>query len=517
MANKAILGLCAALLSVVLFEGLLSLATGRSIRELWTPSEPASVDPAFAEIGRDAARLTPGPFRVAENPRIAYTFKQEHEVEIFGKQVVTDALGLRRRPVPEPDGECIRVVVLGDSVAFGWGLDEEQVLAHQLEQVLAEVRGEQAVPAVARTVAIPSWNHANAPHFLFDHFDELDPDVVLYLPVDNDLNDSSTVLESGYRGDRYDPISPDPLLHVSRMDDYLRGLLPRIRARGGRLNPKLMGPDGFLAAASAESQRRLDSAASHIVAMATRMERNGGALYVLPYYPHEYFRQLRARLVRSGTAVSTLPLLGDYGPDDACEDRAHPSANTVRAYAIWCAEQLFADGVIDRGADRPLPDLLEAYRGRRATLLDDEAVLAWSAEFESEARAQTRNTIRDLTGEGTRQIYGGVRADGSMGIHFLAFLARGGGESLRVVLAPLEGRDDLYPLEVLVEVEGMTVGAMQILPASESPQTEQAFSLAAFADSPILEVKLRAERACTRAVGKRIEACSCRFVSLSCE
>src|SRR5262249_23718084 len=126
-------------------------------------------------------------------------------------QFATDELGMRARPGPPPAEDALRIVVLGDSVAFGFGLDDGDTLASQLERLLAAPLGGRAGCA---TVAVPSWNAQNAWRFLLDHLDRFRPDVVLYFPVENDLEDGYGVNEAGQRRTAEDPGSAEPLLHV---------------------------------------------------------------------------------------------------------------------------------------------------------------------------------------------------------------------------------------------------------------------------------------------------------------
>ena len=147
---------------------------------------------------------------------VAYTFKTGSTLTYAeGKvtmQFATDELGMRARAGPPPAADAPRIVVLGDSVAFGFGLGDEDTLAAQLERLLG---GRVA----CSTVAVPSWNCQNAWRFLLDHLDRLRPDVVLYFPVENDLEDGYGVTEAGQR---------------RTAEDRARRTAPA-RARGARL------------------------------------------------------------------------------------------------------------------------------------------------------------------------------------------------------------------------------------------------------------------------------------------
>ncbi|HTE04987.1 MAG TPA: hypothetical protein VK824_02245, partial [Planctomycetota bacterium] len=154
---------------------------------------PAEADlPALHEPATDADRhaagaASTGIYRMHEDSRVRYVLKPETTVDIVETHVRTDRLGMRVRPGPEPPPEALRIAVAGDSVAFSYGVADDETMAARLAALLAESRGPAARPVTASTVAVPSWNHRSALGFLTDHWDELRPDIVVYLPIDNDL------------------------------------------------------------------------------------------------------------------------------------------------------------------------------------------------------------------------------------------------------------------------------------------------------------------------------------------
>ena len=113
-----------------------------------------------------------------------FTHKPGHELDLHGFDVVTDSRGLRgpERAHPRPEG-LRRVLFLGDSVVFGWGVDYEHTFVHQVELALNER-------------ADGPWEAINAGHLVHDSVQELavladtglayDPELVLLVYVDND-------------------------------------------------------------------------------------------------------------------------------------------------------------------------------------------------------------------------------------------------------------------------------------------------------------------------------------------
>ncbi|HTE05439.1 MAG TPA: hypothetical protein VK824_04515, partial [Planctomycetota bacterium] len=195
----ALAALAATLLAV---EGVASALAGRL---LLTPlvrarlaSPPAATDvfaqrseaPGPARPGPGAAAPAEGVYRVHPDPLVGYTLRLSRQLAVFDAPVHSDALGLRTTPGPPPAPDAPRVAILGDSVAFGYGLRGEETIAARLGVLLGASRGPGEPPVACRTVAMPGWNHANAVHFLLDHLDALAPDIVVYVPVGNDLLDT---------------------------------------------------------------------------------------------------------------------------------------------------------------------------------------------------------------------------------------------------------------------------------------------------------------------------------------
>jgi lysophospholipase L1-like esterase len=92
-----------------------------------------------------------------------------------GDDVALDRWGLRD-PEPPVSAPC-GLAILGDSVAWGHGLEPEQALGRRLEARL---------PVRVHTVAFPGWNTAQEAAALAVLGPELHPDAVLVLWVPND-------------------------------------------------------------------------------------------------------------------------------------------------------------------------------------------------------------------------------------------------------------------------------------------------------------------------------------------
>ena len=215
---------------------------------------------------------------------------------------------MRRRPGPPAAEDALRIVVLGDSVAFGFGVNDDEALAPRLEARLAELRGAAERPVTCLTVGVPSWNYRAAIAFLFDHWDELRPDMVLYMPMANDLYDIDSVFASGMRRPAPDPASTDPWLMVSVR--YLSTLLvtPFLQPRG-QLPRDEQGVDVVISDICAESRRRHDDNADAIVALDRELAARGCRLAIVWNAMTTYMWCISARLHERAPELPAIPLL----------------------------------------------------------------------------------------------------------------------------------------------------------------------------------------------------------------
>ncbi len=107
-------------------------------------------------------------------------------VEVLGATFTTNDLGFRTESMgPKPQG-IKRIVVIGDSWTFGQGVQYEDTFTHRLEQLLNRKGGRWQV----YNLGVPGWNTANEVAALRTLFSRLQPDVVVFCPTSNDIDDS---------------------------------------------------------------------------------------------------------------------------------------------------------------------------------------------------------------------------------------------------------------------------------------------------------------------------------------
>jgi lysophospholipase L1-like esterase len=141
-------------------------------------------------------------------------------------KIVTNELGLRERPLRTHAAGETRILVLGDSVAFGWGVNVEDAFPRQLERGLQSSQ-KGAVETI--NSGVPGYNTNQELTFLEMYGPRLQPDVALLLYVDNDIDaiDPARVHLGVLPNPRKDPRgAADYFLSRSRFYFLLSHILP---------------------------------------------------------------------------------------------------------------------------------------------------------------------------------------------------------------------------------------------------------------------------------------------------
>lgn len=177
------------LLAVLLGEALLRAAAALSpegaadlsrTRQLLAP-------PATADCRRQRAQATVGALvRPSTVPDVIYELKPGLDTCFQGVRVRTGADGLRSDGglrAPGPPG-LFRILLLGDSQAFGWGLEEAETLGARLA---AELGGPAADRVEVVNAGVPGYNTGQEAAYLRARGLRHRPDCVMVLFIPNDL------------------------------------------------------------------------------------------------------------------------------------------------------------------------------------------------------------------------------------------------------------------------------------------------------------------------------------------
>lgn len=113
-----------------------------------------------------------------------------------GDSYPINSLGLRGEEIGPKRAGASRILIVGDSIVFGWKLKEKDRLSSILNQRIAERTGGEA-NAEFITVALPGWNVKSARAFLDSHIRLLDPDLILWWSIPNDIEDVGGAIPPG--------------------------------------------------------------------------------------------------------------------------------------------------------------------------------------------------------------------------------------------------------------------------------------------------------------------------------
>ena len=128
---------------------------------------------------------------ILEEP-IGYRNRPRLQGKFFGTAVKINSLGMRDREVSAPTAKEFRILILGDSVPFGVGVQYEATFPHQLEKILnTQFQG------MIRTLnmGVPSYNTEQEWIQLQTLGITLQPSLVILLFVSNDIEPKMWVFD----------------------------------------------------------------------------------------------------------------------------------------------------------------------------------------------------------------------------------------------------------------------------------------------------------------------------------
>lgn len=118
--------------------------------------------------------------------------------------VQTNSLGLRDKEYDLSDKTAKRVLLIGDSFTFGWGLDVKHTFGSKLEVLLNEALGNYYVI----NAGVPDWGTLQETIYARDHFRLFKPDIIVLTFCGNDMRNDEKyreLLQKGFQGYFYFP------------------------------------------------------------------------------------------------------------------------------------------------------------------------------------------------------------------------------------------------------------------------------------------------------------------------
>ena len=106
-----------------------------------------------------------------------------------------NSLGLRGREITTKPPGTKRILLVGDSVFFGWRLPADDMLDSRLQALLDAKAPDASFEVIA--IALPGWNTIDQDAFLRSHLARLDPDFIVWSLLRNDLIDTAAAVPPG--------------------------------------------------------------------------------------------------------------------------------------------------------------------------------------------------------------------------------------------------------------------------------------------------------------------------------
>jgi lysophospholipase L1-like esterase len=177
---------------------------------------------------------------ISKDPLIGHEHRPKADADLMGVRVTTNSAGFRDEeiPVDKPPG-TVRIMMLGDSVTFGWGAKQDETVAARLKQAWRSAG--RKVDVI--NTGVGNYNTIMEVEFFLTRGYRFNPDVVV---LNYFINDAEPVPRYDYSwfervsaawvyyGSRFDVVQRE--LRVGQQTDwrsYYNGLYDEARNPGG--------------------------------------------------------------------------------------------------------------------------------------------------------------------------------------------------------------------------------------------------------------------------------------------
>ena len=406
----------------------------------------------------------------APNPDMSYVIRPNSNFVSLGVPFRTNEFGFRDRPTLTKTPGMFRVLCLGDSVTFGTGVTNEQTFPNVLENLLQQ-RARPGVTVDVINGGVSAYNVRNIRGLLETVIDLLQPDVVVYTFVENDLDDSVSVDGKG-RLVAYDPLkSPeDPFLAddfpamwlLRRQKEGRAGFFERMgNLFGGQISEVAETPPPLLMGNHPETRRRWESFELEVRRMKETCAQRGAGFMVYSFGMRNHSEPIvqKVREVSNRLGIleaTTLPIFEQstymkthsLGYDPHC----NPLGHQLMADRLSCV--LLDGGLIPANlfdTSRHHGHYEETFDPLMAEALRQKALAAPS--------------LIDIQGaQGVLGMLGGVEGEGKMARSSLFRLGGPGGQiTVTVSALPVAPGEQQM---ISAKVEGIPVGQPVVVPHS---------------------------------------------------
>jgi len=118
------------------------------------------------------------------DPELIFAHRPNWSTEYESVAVSFNEFGFRDDPIQPRQPDEFRILLLGDSVAFGWGVEQDEIFATRLESILSEELGR---PCVVINSGVGNYNTVQELAVLKRLGEVLAPDLLMLLYIHNDV------------------------------------------------------------------------------------------------------------------------------------------------------------------------------------------------------------------------------------------------------------------------------------------------------------------------------------------
>ena len=138
-------------------------------------------------------------YRYSQVDNIPYTLKPNMHLDVPFGQIISNENGFRINNLKtEQKGEIFRLLVIGDSYVFGFGVDQDDAFPQQLECLLNNRKKKKDMYFEVLNAGIDGYNVMNQLHALKYTTSTYSPGLIIWLLTTNDWDDSLKVNKNGY-------------------------------------------------------------------------------------------------------------------------------------------------------------------------------------------------------------------------------------------------------------------------------------------------------------------------------
>lgn len=331
---------------MALFLGATTVGFGSAAAWLWFQRDaPLGVDrSAYLQRTQELVSGSGGIWDSHPDPDVGRVLMPDLDGRLdHGVAVRSNRYGLRETSyeLPKP-ADVVRVALLGDSMIFGFGVEQEQRVGARLAELLAPSARRAGRRVECLHVGLTAWNARAECCYLRRQLSLMRPDVVLHFVLRNDLDDNPSVRGFGALADFTD-----------QWRTHADGTLADTHARLLGAGSKAVSP--LVAALDFEGKQRLSAAAEEIVRLRDAVTARGGRYFLVFIDPQQVPAAVTGiRSVLKSEEVTLLPPL--ERKFRLAEGDEHWNTAGMRTVGEYCygllrARQAVANLVLEESGD----------------------------------------------------------------------------------------------------------------------------------------------------------------------